>query len=133
MTTFPTRPGRERGHPAPHRPDEPLRCSSCARAATNPIERAELATDWLITTEEDGPQRRRFCRDCIPPGPITDLTCIRCGDGPLLAGDLAHEYATEATDIAGELPDTTRGWLIGAGWQLTGPICPDCIHELRRR
>ncbi|MFP5070963.1 hypothetical protein ACLFMI_15040 [Pseudonocardia nantongensis] len=132
MTTFPTRPGRDPGRPAPHRPDEPLRCSSCARAATNPVERAELATDWLVTTDT-GPQRRRFCRDCVPAGPITDLTCIRCGDGPLLVGDLAHEHDGDTTDITGDLPGTTRGWLTGAGWQLTGPICPDCIHELRRR
>lgn len=133
MTTSPTRPGRTAGT-SPRRPDEPLRCTSCGCGATNPVERAELAIDWLVTTET-GPQRCRFCRDCVPPGPITDLTCLRCGGGPLLAGELAREDAGEPTGPAGDLPDPARGWLTGAGWQLTapiGPICPDCVHDLRR-
>lgn len=136
MTTHPVRPdraglGRERW-----RPDKAgLRCTSCARAATNPVDRAELTTDWLVNSET-GPRRRRFCRDCVPPGPITDLTCIRCGDGPLLAGDLARGHAGQPADAAADLPDTTRDWLTGAGWQLSGPIgpiCPDCAHDLRGR
>ncbi|MFR9802818.1 hypothetical protein ACL02T_11015 [Pseudonocardia sp. RS010] len=49
---------------------------------------------------------------------------MRCGDGPLLGGDLA----------AGDHSATAvvRDWLVGAGWRLSGPVCPDCVGELAR-
>jgi hypothetical protein len=100
-----------------------LRCSRCGQAPTNPVERAEVAMTWLLAGP-GGPVARWFCRACVPPGPVDDVACVRCGDGPLLAGDLAAGDPSATAAV--------QGWLEGEGWQLAGPVCPDCVGELDR-
>ncbi len=71
-----------------------------------------------------GPDERRFCRGCAPSGPVADLACVRCGDGPLLTGTLAVGDLSAATVL--------RAWMTSTGWRLSGPVCPDCVGELAR-
>ena len=98
-------------------PPEPVdlgRCDTCGRRPRHPGERADLATDWILPGSA-GPGVGHFCRGCAPAGPVVDLSCIRCGDGPLLAGDIA------------ERPEHAEPLLTAAGWQLAGPTCPSCV------
>lgn len=82
---------------------------------------------WLIPSPNssdssngsDSPVTAHYCRACPPTGPITDLTCLHCGEGPLLAGALAP-------DLDNALPPASRDWLTTAGWRLDGPVCPGC-------
>lgn len=78
---------------------------------------------WLLAGP-DGPVEDHFCRGCTPGGAVADIACVRCGDGPLLTGELAT-----GADGAGAV---VQGWLEGRGWQLSGPVCPDCLGELAR-
>lgn len=94
----------------------PPRCGRCRRSPRDPGERADIATTWILPGP-DGPAIGHFCRDCAPVGPVVDLTCTRCGDGPLLAGDIA------------ERPEQAEQLLTAAGWQLAGaPTCPACAR-----
>lgn len=81
---------------------------------------------WLLPgpTCADGPVERRFCRGCAPAGPVDELVCVRCGDGPLLAGALA--VGDEAATLV------VRDWMAAAGWRVSGPVCPDCVAEFAR-
>ena len=81
---------------------------------------------WLLPgpTGNRSVEVAHFCRGCVPAGPVDDVICARCGDGPLLGGDLA---AGDAAATAG-----VRDWLTAAGWRLSGPVCPDCVGELAR-
>ena len=63
--------------------------------------------------------------DVLTRAGVADVVCVRCGDGPLLVGDLAD--ADEQTPLA-----PVQGWLSAAGWELSGPVCPDCVGELAR-
>lgn len=92
--------------------DQPS-CDSCGQPARDPTERADLTTDCILPGHT-GPEIKHFCRRCAPTGPIVDLTCLRCGDGPLLVGDIA------------EHPHRADPLLTAAGWQLTDPLCPSC-------
>jgi hypothetical protein len=57
--------------------------------------------------------------DCVPAGPVSEVVCAACGDGPLLAGPLAG--VDPAADPA------VAGWLGAEGWQLEPVlICPAC-------
>lgn len=81
---------------------------------------------WLLPgrADADEPVERRFCRGCAPTGPVDELVCVRCGDGPLLAGALA------AGDDAATV--VVQAWMAEAGWRASGPVCPDCVGELAR-
>jgi hypothetical protein len=116
-----------------------MRCSGYGQAPGNPIERAEVSMTWLLldATEPVGTERvraesmglveRGFCRGCVPTVPIADLECVRCGDGPLLGGDLA------ADDVGDDgISPMVQAWMSSAGWRLSGPVCPDCVGELAR-
>ena len=56
-------------------------------------------------------------------GPVERL-CVRCGDGPLLAGGLAAADEAAAAVV--------QAWMSAAGWSLSGPVCPGCVRELSR-
>lgn len=83
---------------------------------------------WLLAgpsgADADMISERHFCRGCTPAGPVEDVACVRCGDGPLLGEQLAAGDAA-ATAVV-------QDWLVGAGWRLSGPVCPDCVGELAR-
>ncbi|MBB2505245.1 hypothetical protein [Amycolatopsis echigonensis] len=51
---------------------------------------------------------RHHCAACQPHEQVGVLECPRCGDGPMLAGALAHQ----APALAGPV----RAWLIEHGW-----------------
>lgn len=108
----PSRRYRAAAAPPPASPT-PARCDDCGRPARHRGERADLAIDWILPGPH-GPQTGHFCRDCVPTGPVADLSCIRCASGPLLAGSIA------------ERPERAAPLLTAAGWQLTGPTCPAC-------
>ena len=99
----------------------PRRCPGCGHQAGSAAEawvlRGELATTWLVLDADGAVQPHRFCHDCTPTGPVGDLTCTQCGDGPLLAGDLAHPTSAALVER----------WLHAQGWR-TGPAptCPTC-------
>jgi hypothetical protein len=111
-------------------------CPSCGRCAGSTAEacalRVELATTWLIVEAGVGAvvAVRSFCRACAPVGPVGDVACTVCADGPLPAGKLA-------SGTAGHVVDT---WLDEHGWRLTaggrgsgwGAAVP-WLREVRRR
>lgn len=111
---------------ASDRVDRRTRCFGCGQAPTNPIARVEVAMTWLLpgSTGAGSVVEQHFCRGCVPAGPVEDVACVRCGDGPLLGGDLA------AGDVAASA--VVHDWLAEAGWRLSGPVCPDCLGELAR-
>lgn len=81
---------------------------------------ADLTVSWLLA-ELGGPVERRFCRVCAPSGPVGEVRCGYCADGPLLAGGLAG--ADPSTD-----PGIT-GWLSAQGWRLESVVCcPRCAR-----
>jgi hypothetical protein len=72
---------------------------------------------------------RRYCRACAPSGPVTDVACVVCGDGPLLAGELAGVGAW----------GTVSAWLGEQGWRRGSGgvgdsdeplLCPRCALVL---
>jgi len=86
-------------------------------------QRADLAVTWLCADPNRPGQvlTRRHCRRCQPHGPVVDLACVVCGDGPILAGALA----TAAID-AGTPPEPVQQWLAADGWRLIPELlCPD--------
>lgn len=100
-------------------------CPTCGHEPTTRAEavnqRADLAVTWLHL-DPDEPGRvvaRQHCRSCQPDEPAVDVACRVCGDGPILAGELAEK-------AAGGLPDPVLCWLAEAGWQTSPkPLCLD--------
>lgn len=93
-------------------------CFGCSAPPRDPSEAADLATPWL-TRDADGTVRAvRYCRTCAPSGQVGEIECAICGDGPLLAENLATGdlLASAAVDE----------WLISTGWSPAGPWCPLC-------
>lgn len=95
-------------------------CPSCHTRAPGAAARAlaaELAIPWLTPDPDrpDGIRETRHCRRCAPTGPVTEIACRICSDGPLLTGGLAGP--------------ALHAWLHTRGWQ-PGPTpswtCPDC-------
>jgi hypothetical protein len=94
------------------------------RAETAARLRAELAVRWLVR-EAEGLVARGFCHGCVPSGPVSEVVCGYCGDGPLLAGSLAG--ADPIADPA------VAGWLAAQGWALDPAVmCPSCRHAFHR-
>jgi len=109
-------------------------CPSCGHEPTTREEattqRADLTLTWLGADPHRPGQLlpRQHCHHCQPHGPVVDIACAVCGDGPILAGALA----TAATD-AGTPPKPVQQWLAADGWQLTPELlCPDHIPPAHR-
>jgi len=118
-------------------------CHGCGLPGRTAREVADLTTPWLVpapgpegTSRDAGTDagagpgaglvEARFCRRCAPTGPVEDVACAACGDGPLLAGDLAVPDLAAAAAI--------DAWLEQTGWRPAGPWCPTCaaaIHPPR--
>ncbi len=103
-------------------------CPSCGHAPTTREEattqRADLALTWLSADPHRPGQLlpQQHCRHCQPHGPVLDIACAVCGDGPILTGDLATAVDT------GPPPKPVQQWLAADGWQLTPELlCPDHI------
>lgn len=86
--------------------------------------RAELAVRWLVR-EAGELVVRGFCRGCVPSGPVSEVVCAYCGDGPLLAGVLADADLTADPAVG--------GWLVAQGWALDPVVtCPPCRQVFGR-
>jgi hypothetical protein len=103
-------------------------CPGCGRRPSS-IEaaarlRAELAVRWLVA-EAGGLVARGFCHECVPSGPVSEVVCGYCGDGPLLAGALAGVDPIAEPAVA--------GWLVTQGWALHPAVtCPSCRRAFHR-
>ena len=100
-------------------------CPSCGYEPGTRAEamalRADLAVLWLHP-DPDSPGavvQARHCRTCQPKGPVVDVECTCCGDGPIITGVLALDSAP------GSVAYPVRRWLVAAGW-VTAPelVCP---------
>lgn len=91
------------------------RCPSCGADAGRSArdrwqQRQDLAITWLYPDPQqpDTVIERHHCAACQPHEHVTVLECPVCGDGPLLAGELAGQ--------AGAPADPVRAWLVEHGW-----------------
>lgn len=100
------------------RDDRSQKCFGCGTPPGDPAQVADLATPWLLPAEAGTVRMARFCRDCAPTGEVGEIECLGCGDGPLLAGELA-----DADLLTGAAIDA---WLAETGWRPAGPWCPKC-------
>jgi hypothetical protein len=104
----------------------PSQCPYCGFTPTgsSPTRRlrADLEIEWL--TEVEGRMSPvRYCQACAPNAGIGEVMCVGCGDGPLLAGDVAT--------------DLLLRWLIDHGWSVPSGMtadarCPSCAPRSRR-
>jgi len=68
---------------------------------------------------------RGFCHGCVPLGPVSEVVCAYCGDGPLLAGSLAGVDPVADPAVA--------AWLTAEGWALhPAATCPACRRAFGR-
>lgn len=111
-------PGR-----SPYRRRPAIRCSGAPAGASKP-DLTRGGGDDLAFSRCGGTGRTALLPVLCPTGWVADVICARCGDGPLFAADLAVEDD--------RTPAVVQGWLSAAGWQLSGPVCPDCVGELAR-
>jgi hypothetical protein len=76
--------------------------------------RQDLLEPWLYL-DPDTPGEvveRHHCARCQPHESVSALACAVCGDGPLLAGELADQMRNERTP-----PKPARRWLDQRGWR----------------
>ncbi len=100
-------------------------CPSCGHEPVTREEAMQLCADLAVLWLHPDPENPgavvegRHCRSCYPRGPVVDVECTRCGDGPIITGALAEDSAT------GSVAYPARRWLVTAGWA-TAPelICP---------
>ncbi len=111
---------------------EAMRASACPTCGNEPADaqsrwhqRQDLAITWLYSGPV-GSERlveRVHCGRCQPHQQAATVVCELCGDGPLLAGDLA------AITTDDRPPVVVRAWLIDKGWQVSPRLlCPDHPH-----
>ncbi len=103
-------------------------CPGCGRrpdsVETAARLRAELAVAWLVGGA-GGLVVRGFCHGCVPAGPVSEVVCGYCGDGPLLAGSLSGVDPVADPAVA--------GWLTAQGWALHPAVtCPACRRAFHR-
>lgn len=122
--------------PAQSGPSPLTGCPRCGRRAGSVGEewalRQELGVSWLVAGA-GGPRSAVFCRGCAPAGPVIDLECGVCRDGPLLVSD--HVEGGVGVGVALLADVGVRGWLVGQGWTLDPAlVCPRCRPvQLRAR
>lgn len=104
---------------------ETLACPTCGHRPTGTGERRRQRLDLAITWLYPHPTRpnrlveRAHCARCQPHQRLATLDCARCGDGPLLVGELS-EFGADGLPAA-----PVRAWLLGRGWRLDPrPLCP---------
>lgn len=97
-----------------------MRVSRCPTCGNEPAEararwqqRQDLAIVWLYA-DPDRPgeiTEWRHCAECQPHQRFQTIVCPLCGDGPIVAGDLADAVPDEHTP-----PEPVRNWLDQQGW-----------------
>jgi len=110
---------RARTRPAAAR--APLACPTCGREPATRHEalqqREDLAIVWLHL-DGDRVTEARYCVACQPHGPVIDVSCSCCGNGPLITG--------QPPELGGELAQPVLDWMHARGWQLHPQLlCPD--------
>jgi DNA invertase Pin-like site-specific DNA recombinase len=115
---------------AQHGAMRPWTCPTCGNepsaAGERWRQRQDLAITWLYPDPQhpDRVLERRHCVASQPHQEVATVICAKCGDGPLLANDLAA-YATDNNP-----PTAVRRWLITQGWQTHPKLhCPDHPHR----
>ncbi len=101
-------------------------CPSCGLEPATREEAAALRADLAVLWLHPDPAtpgavvEARHCRACHPRGAVVDVECVRCGDGPIITGTLAHD------STPGSVAYPARRWLVAAGW-VTAPelVCPE--------
>jgi DNA invertase Pin-like site-specific DNA recombinase len=111
-----------------------MRASACPTCGNEPVsagerwrQRQDLAITWLYPdpASELRVVEQVHCSVCQPHQRVATVVCQLCGDGPLLAGDLAAEATDELA------PAVVRTWLVNKGWQVSPELlCPDHPHPL---
>jgi len=111
---------------------EAMRVGACPSCGNEPVDaqtwwhqRQDLAITWLYPDPANQLRvlERGHCSACQPHQHAAMVACELCGDGPLLAGELA------ATATEGHPPAAVRAWLSEQGWQLSPHLlCPDHPH-----
>lgn len=105
-----------------------LACPGCGHRPSHwreiPQHRHDLAITWLYTDPEhpDRVIERRHCAACQPHHHIGLVECAVCGDGSVLAGELAAQTSDQTNP-----PPSLRRWLHERGWRLDAPlglVCP---------
>jgi DNA invertase Pin-like site-specific DNA recombinase len=99
---------------------EKMRASRCPSCGNEPMEaqdrwqqRQDLAIVWLYA-DPDHPGdvvEKNHCAHCQPHQHFATIVCPLCGDGPMLAGDLA-----DLTSDPAKPPEPVRQWLGQQGW-----------------
>lgn len=94
-------------------------CPECGRVVSHRMEREQLRADlsvvWLLVDAAGVVRVRRFCVGCAPRGPVLNVECQGCGDGPLVCA------------AGPDLPGPVVAWLSAAGWLLDEPVaCARC-------
>jgi hypothetical protein len=89
--------------------------------------REELRTAWWSTSDQD-PGRLSITRHCghCQPHTVYILVCMICGDGPILAGQLARDVIdSQPVQLPAVVVDelTRTGWRRAATNHVTGWIC----------
>jgi hypothetical protein len=98
----------------------PLACPTCGREPTTRHEavqqREDLAIVWLHL-DGDRVTEARHCVVCQPHGPVIDVSCSCCGNGPLITG--------QPPELGAQLAASALDWMHSRGWQLhPQPLCP---------
>jgi hypothetical protein len=108
---------RARTRPAAAR--APLACPTCGREPTRHEavqQREDLAIVWLHL-DGDHVTEARHCVVRQPHGPVIDVSCSGCGDGPLITG--------QPPELGAQLAAPALDWMHSRGRQLhPGPLCP---------
>lgn len=97
-----------------------MRASQCPTCGNEPVQararwqqRQDLAIVWLYA-DPDQPGtviEKHHCAECQPHQHFATVVCPLCGDGPIVAGDLADLMPDENNP-----PAAIRGWLAEQGW-----------------
>ena len=98
-----------------------MACPTCGREPATRGEalqqREDLAIIWLHL-DGDHLTEARHCVACQPHGPVIDVSCSCCGNGPLITG--------QPPELGDQLAQPALDWLHARGWQLhPQPLCPD--------
>ena len=75
-------------------------------------QREDLAIVWLHL-DGDRVTEARHCVVCQPHGPVIDVSCSCCGNGPLITG--------QPPELGAQLVESALDWMHSRGWQLHPP------------
>lgn len=124
--------GRAAPYTGPTRFDRTVPATSCPTCDFSPAAqslrgrlREDLKVMWLEVDSAGDLVERAHCERCQPRAPghrIADLSCVKCGEGPLLVGSFADAWAEEH-----KIAPAVAEWLTSRGWR-EGPhgmMCGD--------